>query len=118
MEEITTIQSNPVIALGANISALIDNSQHITGGFITPAALEANTVIGFKVATKRNGTFVALRNASNALVQVPVTLNASYAYPLPEEVKAFPFFKIWTCTTAGVDVNQTAARTFELALKG
>lgn len=118
MDQIETTQLAATVDASAAISDVIETPHQALGGLITPAALEATTVIGFKVCEAKNGTFVPLKDETNALVYVTVTLNAAGGYPLPEEVRNFPYFKIWTCTTGGVDVAQSAARSFKLVAKG
>lgn len=110
-------QEIATVANGAAISGAIDYRGFAMGGLITPAALTATTVIAFKVASNPNGTFTPLYNASNALVEVTVTVDASKAYPLPDELSGWPYFKLWTEASAA-DVNQAAARTFEIVMKG
>ena len=118
MDQIYTTQLAATVASSAALSEAVEISGQVMGGIITPAALEATTVIGFKVSEARNGTFVPLRNVDNGLVQVTVTLDAAAGYPLLDELRAWPAFKVWTCTTAGVDVTQTAARAFKFVAKG
>ena len=89
----------------------------LPGNFgLCTAALEANTSIGFKVAESQDGSFLALYDEDNSLVQAAVTLNAAQAYALPDRLFAWPYFKLWS-QDAGVDVNQTAARSFVVLLK-
>jgi len=97
-------------------SNIIDTTWAAAVGLKTPAALEANTVIGFKVAESQDGTFLPLYDEDNALVEATVILNAARAYALPDKLFAWPYFKLWT-QAAGVDVNQAAARTFVVTLK-
>jgi hypothetical protein len=102
---------------GAGLSSPIDFRPYAGGGFITPATLDTTTVIGFLVSTD-GATFVPLCDKDNALVKVTVTLDAARAYPLPDELYGWAFFKLFCMTTAGAAVNQTGAKTFTLHLKG
>lgn len=101
---------------GAAVSSVIDSTWAAAQGLKTPAALEANTKIGFQVAEWAGGTFLPLYDEYNLLVEMPVTLNAARAYALPEKVFAWPYFKLW-CENAGSDVLQTADRSFVLVQK-
>jgi hypothetical protein len=107
-----------VFTTGTAISnAPIDFRGWAGGMFTTPSTMDATTVIGFTVCSDPTGTFLPLYDKTNTLVTVTVTLNASRAYPLPDELFGVPYFKLWT-QAAGVDVNQTGAKTFTLSLKG
>jgi hypothetical protein len=105
-----------VIPINTAESNIVDATWAAAVGLKTPAALEATTVIGFKVAESQDGTFLPLYDEDNALVQATVTLNAARAYALPDKLFAWPYFKLWA-QAAGVDVNQTAARSFVVLLK-
>jgi hypothetical protein len=102
---------------GAGLSDAIDFRPYAGGGFITPATLDATTVIGFQVSAD-GVTFLPLCDKDNALVKVTVTLDAAKAYPLPDELYGWSHFKLFCMTTAGAAVNQTGAKTFTLHLKG
>lgn len=104
------------IAQGAAVSGVIDNTWAAGGGLITPGALTATSVIAFKVCNTQGGTFAPLYDQSNALVEVTVQVDASRAYPLPDELFAWPYFKLWTEASAA-DVNQGAERVFTVVLK-
>jgi hypothetical protein len=106
------------IANNAAISGAIDNRAASGGSVITPAAwTDAN--IGFKVCATVDGTFVPLRDQTGALVQITsVQTSEADAYPLPDELFGCLFFKLWSCTAAGVDTNQGAARTLTIVQKG
>ena len=111
------IQKTITVAQSAHFSDAIDLREVWLARLFTPAALTATTVIGF-YASDDDVTYAPLKDQYNALVQITVTLDAAGAYVLPSEVLGCNFIKIWTCTTAGVDVDQAAARTFKLSLKG
>lgn len=110
-------ESTVAIATSAALSNAIDYRGFAMGGLITPSALEATTKIGYKVATTANGTYTPLYSSSNALVETTVALDASRAYPFPDELSGWAFFKLWT-EASGSDVAQTAARTFQVVMKG
>lgn len=103
------------IAISTAISDVYDNRSGMAAGFITPAALTATTTIGFKVCSSEDGTFLPLYSnaATPVLIASAVTVDAAYAYQIPDAVRFWPYFKIWT-HAAGVDVNQAAARTFKV----
>jgi hypothetical protein len=105
-----------VIANGAAVSGVIDATWAAGAGLIAPSALTATTVLAFKVCGSQDGTFVALYDRNNALVEVAVTVNAAKAYALPDELFAWPYFKLWT-EASGADVNQAAERSFVVVLK-
>ncbi len=104
------------VANGAALSGIIDNTWGAAGGLKAPAALEATTVIGFKVAESQDGTFLPLHDASGTLVEVAVDAAAAKAYALPDELFPWPYFKLWT-EAAGADVLQTAERAFGVVFK-
>jgi hypothetical protein len=105
-----------VIPINTAESNIIDATWAAAAGLKIPAALEANTSIGFKVCESQDGSFLPLYDETNALVQASVTLNAARAYALPDALFAWPYFKLWS-QNAGVDVSQAAARTFTVLLK-
>jgi hypothetical protein len=85
-------------------------------GLQAPAALDATTVIAFKVSDDLDGNYLALYDDTNALVEVTVQVDAARAYALPEEVFAWPYVKLWA-EASGTDVEQSADRTFKVSLK-
>lgn len=105
-----------IIASGGAISGVIDATWAAAQGLKAPAALEATSTLAFKVAESQDGAFLPLYNELNVLVEVPVTLNAARAYQLPDELFAWPYFKLWT-ESGGVDVAQSSDRTFVVTLK-
>jgi hypothetical protein len=118
-EEIMEREARSVVATissGAAVSTPVDSTWAAAQGLITPAALEATSKIGFKVCATSDGTFQPLYDEFNAIVEVPVTLNAARAYALPDKLFTWPYFKLWT-QASGVDVNQTADRTFVVMQK-
>ena len=104
------------IATGAAVSNIIDLTWGAGLGLITPAALEATTKIGFKVAESQDATFLPLYDDANTLVEVTVTLNEARAYALPDGIFAWPYAQLWA-EAAGVDMVQTADRDFTITLK-
>lgn len=110
-------QKTVVVANGAALSEIIYFRDQVIGGFIAPASLAANTKVAFKVSASADGTFVPLYDQYGALVEVTVSLSAAGAYPFPQELFSYPFAKVWT-ENAGVDVNQSAEKSFLLCMKG
>ena len=102
--------------MGAAESSLIDVTWAAGLGLKTPAALEANTKIAFKVAESQDATFLPLYDDTNTLIEMTVTLNEARAYVLPDEIFYWRYIKLWT-EAAGVDVAQTAERAFLITLK-
>lgn len=104
------------VASGTAISAAIDARNALYGSLVTPAALTATTVIGFKVAEVETDTFAPAYDSSNALITVTAAVNESRGYAIPAAILSHAFFKIWT-QAAGVDVNQASDRVFVVNLK-
>lgn len=113
-QEIATV---PDGAGGAGLSNAVDFRKYAGGALVTPATLDNTTVISFQVS-QDGVNFYTLYDKLNALIYLTVTLNASRAYPLPDELFGWGWFKVFTCTTGGVAVNQTGAKVFGLCLKG
>jgi hypothetical protein len=111
-------RGSATIASGAAVSEVLDLREMAGGTIITPATLNATTVIGFKVCDTESGTFVPLYDQDNSLVYLTVQVDASRAYPLPDELFGAQFFKLWACTTGAADVDQTGSKAFALMLKG
>ncbi len=106
-----------VIAANAALSDAIDTRGFSVGAMITPAALDATSKLAFKGCMTRDGTYVGVYSAANALVEVTPNLGASQAQLIPADAMAFPFIKIWT-EAAGSDVAQAGgARTFQVICK-
>ncbi len=97
-------------------SGVIDTTWAAGMGIKTPAALEATTVIGFKVCESKDGTFLPLYDETNALLTVTVELAEARAYVAPDGLFAWRYVKLWA-QAAGVDVDQTADRDFVIVLK-
>lgn len=106
-------QDVTTIASGAALSGVIGFKDHAGGGIIMPATWTAAS-LGFQVSAAPGGTFVALYDAAGDLVEL--TVAASQAFPLPDELFGFAYFKLWS-QTAGVDVNQAADREIRVSLK-
>ncbi len=86
------------------------------GGIVTPNALTATTVIGFKVCDTVDGTFLPLYDTGGTLVEVTIDVAAAKGFAMPDELFAWPYVKLWA-EAAGVDVDQEAERTFNIFLK-
>jgi hypothetical protein len=117
------IERNPIskdatIAASAAISAAIDNSGISGGAVLVPGTWTAAN-IGFKVCNTKGGTFVPLRDQAGSLVQITnVQTGEADAYTLPDELFGCLWFKVWSCTSAGVDTNQAAERACTVMAKG
>jgi hypothetical protein len=115
-----TSRSNAVIqttiANGTALSAAISMADFDAGSVITPAAWTA-AAIAFKVCDTFGGTFVPLRGATGAVLEI-TNVVASGAFPLPAELHTCQYFKIWSETAgAGTDTNQAADRIMTVMLK-
>lgn len=89
----------------SNAGVLINSTEF---GLAVPSTFDGTTIT-FTVSELFAGTYQPLYDASNT--QVSRTVAASRSYPLPAELKAWPFFKI-VCGTA-----QTGATIFDLVGK-
>jgi hypothetical protein len=106
------------IPINTAISTVICMADYSGGSVITPAAWTAAN-IGFKVCDTGAGTFVPLRDQTGNLVQITgVQASEADAYPLPDELFGCLYFELWSCTAAGADTNQGAARSLTVVLKG
>jgi len=114
MSKLNRNQQVLTIASSAALSDAYNNVENVAGGIILPSALEATSCIGFEVCDSSGGTFVPLYDEYAALVTMPVAVNAARGYKLPDAVKFWPYFKIWTQNGTGTDVTQTATRTFSV----
>ena len=99
------------VSASASLSSVYDNSEGITSGIVIPSALEATTKLAFYVCDIVDGTYVPLYDTSNVLIEITVAVNAARAYPVPEQLKLWPYIKIWT-EASGSNVTQTADRVF------
>ena len=107
---------NSTIPSGAALSAAINMAEYASGQIITPAAWTA-AAIAFKVCDTIGGTFVPLRGATGAVVEI-TNVVAAGAFPLPAELSSSQYFKIWSENAgAGTDANQGADRVMTVLLK-
>ncbi len=102
---------------GQSLSNEIRFEAFITGILLTPMTLNATTVIGFKVASRRDGQYYTLYDSTGALVSITPSVAESRAYRIPIDVFGANWLKLFTCTSAGVAVAQTGAKGFTLMLK-
>lgn len=106
------------IAAGEAESTAINLTEYAAGLVLMPAAWTAAD-LGVKVCGSEDGTFVPLKDTSNAYgtdvsIDGPV---ASAAYPLPAWVFAAQYIKLWSHDGSGNGVNQDSARTLTVFLK-
>ncbi len=104
------------IPQGEALSSPFEMKWAAGAGLMAPAALEATTVIAFKVCDTIGGTYLPLYDSAGTLIEVTVDVTAAKGYALPDELFAWPYVELWA-EAAGVDVDQSAARTFTIALK-
>jgi hypothetical protein len=101
---------------GAALSGVVNMQDYALGSIITPAAWTA-AAIAFKVCDSPTGTFVPLRGATGAILEI-TNVVVSGAFPLPAELLSCAYFQVWSETAgAGTDVNQGADRIMTLMLK-
>jgi hypothetical protein len=106
------------IAINTAVSTVVSMADYSGGSVIVPSVWTAAN-IGFKVCDTGTGTFVPLRDQAGNLVQITnIDEDAATAYPLPDELFTCLYFELWSCTVAGVDTNQGAARSLTVVLKG
>lgn len=79
------------IASADTVSTAIDARGYNQFGLIKPAT--TGTAITFQVSTSSAGTFTALLSSAGTAVSLTVQAGAG-TYPLPDSLKAFPYFKI------------------------
>jgi hypothetical protein len=107
---------NSTIPNGAALSAPINMAEYASGLLITPAAWTA-AAIAFKVCDTIGGTYVPLKGATGAIVEITGPAAAG-AYPLPAELASAQYFKLWSeAAGAGTDTNPAADRIMTGMLK-
>ena len=101
-----------VILNGAALSDVLDFRSVASAAIFVPASFLGE--VAFKVSITEDGTFTALYDEDDALIEIATTAERWYFIP----VKVFPchFVKIWS-QTAGVDTNQNADRTLVIMAK-
>lgn len=102
------------IAANADLSNAIDMGPYAGGVLVMPDSWTAAS-IAFQVCESIDGTYTALYDADDALIEI--SASASHAYPLPDELFGARFFKVWS-EEAGAGVDQTDERTITVQLKG
>jgi hypothetical protein len=112
------LEATPIVLNSASQSGVIRIKDILTGILTTPATLDATTVIGFTACPTYGGTYTTCYDEYNTLIYITVTLNAAGTYNVPTSIMKNNFIKIFTCTTAGVAVNQTGDKTFAFIGKG
>jgi hypothetical protein len=111
MSSIIRFDSNASVGIanGETTSAAIDFRQYAFGGIKMPGTI-TSTTLKYTVAEKSDGTFVDLYDSTNTLINP--TIAASRAYPLPDELAGWPYFKIVLGSAEG------AARVLTFVAKG
>jgi hypothetical protein len=107
-----------VIPINTAVSGFIDCREFAIEGVFMPADW-TTADLGVQVCDTSDGTFVGLRDRSNAY-GTDVSIDAAAAgaaYPCPPFWFAFPFIKLWSHNGSGTNTNQAAARTFTVTLK-
>lgn len=97
------------IANNGTTSAAIDFRNYAGGAVAIPSAI-TSTTLTFTVSNSATGTFTALYDGTNT--QSSITIAASRAYPLPDELFAWPYFKFVLGSAEG------AARVLTFVAKG
>ena len=98
---------------GTALSNVVSFHEYAYGILHMPAAWTAAS-IGFQVCSTIDGTFLPLYDEGGTLVELTVTVDQ--AHPLPAEVLAARYVKIWS-ETGGAGVNQGAARSLIVDMK-
>ena len=103
----TTAVTTPVVAF----------DDYASGGFsiTSTAAFTGSPKIAFKVCESADGTFKNLYSSTGGLVEVTAAVN-NKAYPLPDQLFGWPFFKMWL-ETSGTGIAQATIKTFTVVLK-
>lgn len=106
------------IAANEAESTAFNVAEFAAGMVILPAAW-TTADLGVKVCGSKDGTFVPLKDTSNAYgtdvsIDGPV---ASAAYLLPLHIFAAEWAKLWSHDGDGTDTDQDAARTLTVFLK-
>lgn len=95
------------IASGSSTSRVLDIRSHVLFAIYTPSALTA-AKFKFQSCPTSDGTFQDVYDETGTLVTVPVS--ASQVVQLPTAVCGLQFLKIVSLDSAGVAVNEAAAR--------
>lgn len=96
------------VANGATVSSAVIAEHYAIYGLIMPAAFDG-TALTFDVSYDKTN-WQPLYDATNTAISR--TVAAARSYPLPDELAAFPYFRLVCGTT------QTADRVFRIAAKG
>lgn len=110
------------------IYPVIPNTGHFSNGFemegsaggilVTPATLPSGTVIAFMVSQGENSPYYPLYSRYGDLIYLNVDINSSRAYSLPDDLFAAVWVQLWSCDSAGSNINQIADKGFTVMLKG
>ena len=111
-------QLTATITISTALSSAVDFSKFIgDAGMIRVPAWTAASM-AFYVAEDQYGTYAPLRGSTGSIIEITGIQTAAAAwYPLPAELKGAAWVKVWS-ETSGSDVNQAAARTLILYVKG
>lgn len=90
---------------------------HFAGGLIQMGAAWTTAHIGIKVAVAPTNTFVPLYDKDDAILKIKHP-RVNYAYPLPDEVYAAHYIRLWSVSDSTTNFDQAAARTITISLKG
>lgn len=86
------------IASGQTTSTAVDAREGAIYGFVLPSAF-TGTAVTFTVCDTEAGTYRTLKDADGA--DVSVTVAASGAYTIPNEIAPWPFFKLVSGSAEG-----------------
>lgn len=89
------------------------------GAILGPAAWTAADIC-LLVSDRQAGTYSLLRDSIGTMIRLTnIPTGAAFTRPLPDEVYAWPWMKLVSTNTASeAEVNQAAARTIQVVMKG
>lgn len=107
------------IPLNGALSDAVDISQFAGGVLEIPAVMTACN-LGFKFCDTEGGTYKIVGGKDATVAEISnVKTGEARGYDLPAELFGLSWIKVWSkATSAETDVNQGAARTIKLFLKG
>lgn len=115
-----TAVKTATIPINTALSDAVDVRQFAGGMIEIPAVMTACN-LGFKGCDTVDGTFkiIGKLTGGGAAEIDTILTSAARLYPLPDELFGALYIKVWSkATSAETDVNQAAARTLKLHLKG
>lgn len=97
------------IANGQTVSSAMGTRGYTMFGVMLPAAF-TGTAISYQVCDTLGGSYQAVYNSAGSLISITVAQGRSYM--IPDDIKAWPFFKIVSNASEG------AARSLKVVARG